>query len=461
MKKFLISAAAVAALATSAMAFSTTEVQNYKYDVNNSAPQAVKRSENDFGNALFYPYYSTLAGYKATIKVINTKDVPVVAKVVFYDRTNSEEVKDFNIYLSPKDEWIGTVAQDASGNVIITSTDDSAVVQDSFDPNSNLVQFASADNPMVTTFKLTSDGNVATNGYFEVIGLAEFNDSTTNLHDKAAIRQIYLTAAEAARDVDLNNLSMTNGVIDKTSGVLAPDINLTGNAVLKEVEHDALTGTLTLSSDSLKTNMLIKPIALDIYNDDQNTGLLYIPGEKANIADVAIDNNGTGFAKYKQTNVEDSLKNLTGNIKEVYVPYRNDEMYDANGNVLTALLATVPMKSILKDMSGSNVNCGLQSDYSLKMRLDIYNNTEDKAGSSAFSPYSTPYLTATKEVTFLSGFNAAIKQANDDFDNAFAEGFAVIKNTDTTANIPAVITEMKATNINGTYVTDWFTPAAK
>jgi opacity protein-like surface antigen len=116
MKKFLISAAAIAALATSAMAydvFPANELTKMTYanNVTATSGKALSESDSDQGSVLIYPhlFVGGSAGLTSKIRVINPSSNDVVAKLVIYDGKDSREVKDFNIYLSANDVWEGTL----------------------------------------------------------------------------------------------------------------------------------------------------------------------------------------------------------------------------------------------------------------------------------------------------------------------------------------------------------------
>ena len=76
---------------------------------------AVHVNPDGLGQVLLYPYYTTEAGWVTNIKVVNTTSQVKAVKVRFLEGMNSREVLDFNLYLSPFDEWAGAVVNTASG----------------------------------------------------------------------------------------------------------------------------------------------------------------------------------------------------------------------------------------------------------------------------------------------------------------------------------------------------------
>ena len=89
--------------------------------------QAINLAENGVGEFNYIPYFSVTKAQDEYINIVNTSNLTVAAKIVFRRGTDSVEVRDFNIILSPRDVWTGSISavKDASGAVtnakIITS----------------------------------------------------------------------------------------------------------------------------------------------------------------------------------------------------------------------------------------------------------------------------------------------------------------------------------------------------
>lgn len=70
---------------------------------------AVNVNPDGLGSALLYSLYTTEAGKNTSINVTNTTGDYKAVKVRFLEGLNSKEVLDFNLYLSPYDQWGATV----------------------------------------------------------------------------------------------------------------------------------------------------------------------------------------------------------------------------------------------------------------------------------------------------------------------------------------------------------------
>jgi hypothetical protein len=79
------------------------------------------------GEALVYPLYSAQNGNDTYIHVVNTTDGYKAVKVRMIEGENSQEVLDFNLYMSPKDHFAFAITADGEGAKLIT-TDNSCTV---------------------------------------------------------------------------------------------------------------------------------------------------------------------------------------------------------------------------------------------------------------------------------------------------------------------------------------------
>lgn len=68
-----------------------------------ASAHAVNVNQDGLGQVLLYPVYTTEEGNFTNIHVTNTTDRIKAVKVRFVEGMNSQEVLDFNLYLSPND----------------------------------------------------------------------------------------------------------------------------------------------------------------------------------------------------------------------------------------------------------------------------------------------------------------------------------------------------------------------
>lgn len=86
-----------------------------------ASAQAININQDGLGEVLLYSLYTTEEGNITNINVTNTTDKVKAVKVRFVEGQNSQEVLDFNLYLSPFDQWSGAVTQTDAGAKLITA----------------------------------------------------------------------------------------------------------------------------------------------------------------------------------------------------------------------------------------------------------------------------------------------------------------------------------------------------
>lgn len=87
-----------------------------------SAPaQAANIAQDGIGQVLLFPYYTVKNGWDSYVHLTNTSTTDtVLAKIRFREAKNSREVRDFNVILSPNDQWTAAVTVDGEGAKLVT-----------------------------------------------------------------------------------------------------------------------------------------------------------------------------------------------------------------------------------------------------------------------------------------------------------------------------------------------------
>lgn len=86
-----------------------------------ASAHAVSVNPQGLGEVLLYSLYTAEEGNITNINITNTTNVAKAVKVRFLEGQNSQEVLDFNLYLSPRDQWSGAVTATADGAMLITA----------------------------------------------------------------------------------------------------------------------------------------------------------------------------------------------------------------------------------------------------------------------------------------------------------------------------------------------------
>jgi hypothetical protein len=121
--------------------------------------QTVSRSET--GDLAIIPYYTVKDGVNTGMHIINTTESTQVVKVRLRRGTDSKDALDFNLVMSPRDEWTANIGAGGANGVLVTTNDTTCTVP----------EFPEGGAPMPFAY---SAG--ATEGYVEIIAMAQTID---------------------------------------------------------------------------------------------------------------------------------------------------------------------------------------------------------------------------------------------------------------------------------------------
>jgi len=119
---------------------------------------ATEVSKNEAGDLAIIPYYTVLEGKNTGMHIINTTDVTQVVKVRLRRGADSKDALDFNLVMSPRDEWTANIGPNDGGDGVVVTTNDTTCT---------VPEFPEGGAVMPTTF---AEG--AEEGYVEIIGMA-------------------------------------------------------------------------------------------------------------------------------------------------------------------------------------------------------------------------------------------------------------------------------------------------
>lgn len=142
------------------------------------AAQAVNLNPDGLGSVLVYPYYTVRAdangnAYNSLLSVVNTTGSVKAVKVRFLEGKNSQEVLDFNVFLSGKDVWTAAIVPSGAGGAMVVTEDNSCTIP----------KLAAAGQPFRNSLYALDGGGSSldrTNeGYVEIIEMTQYFDNTT------------------------------------------------------------------------------------------------------------------------------------------------------------------------------------------------------------------------------------------------------------------------------------------
>ena len=118
---------------------------------------ATEVSRSELGDLAIVPYYTVNNGFNTGVHIINTSDATQVVKFRLRRGADSKDALDFNLVMSPFDEWTGNITAGGDNGVIVETNDTTCTVP----------KFPAGGAPMPSTF-----AKGATEGYIEIIAMA-------------------------------------------------------------------------------------------------------------------------------------------------------------------------------------------------------------------------------------------------------------------------------------------------
>ena len=157
MKKSILSLAVAGAFVAAGTANATLELQ-----------------DDGIGQILLVPYFTTQNGNSTLLNIVNTDTVNGKAvKIRFRGGRDSDDIFDFQLFLSPGDVWTANISQSSGGASQLNTSDLSCTL-----PAASVLN----STPFVTGRLSTADqaGGVGTReGYIEIFNMADIPSGTT------------------------------------------------------------------------------------------------------------------------------------------------------------------------------------------------------------------------------------------------------------------------------------------
>lgn len=184
-------------------------------------------SEGGVGHMLLVPYFSAQNGNMTVLHIVNTDTVNGKAvKVRFRGAANSDDVMDFQVYMSPGDVWTGAVTAGADGIAQIQSADNTCSV-----PALGINAPKAFSTGRLNSAKSAAEkANGTREGYVEIFNMADIpsdkiytvgTTANTNSALYTAIKHVNGVApcsvAGSAAETTLFGIALTNYVAEDTA----------------------------------------------------------------------------------------------------------------------------------------------------------------------------------------------------------------------------------------------------
>lgn len=303
-----------------------------------ASAQAININQDGLGEVLLYSLYTTEEGNITNINITNTTDKVKAVKVRFVEGQNSQEVLDFNLYLSPFDQWSGAVTQTDTGAKLITA--DKSCTAPAIPANG--VEFRS--------FGYKGDGGEQSAkrtrvGHLEVIEMGVIDPAYVTPGGRS------LAAAATADHTKPGSAPADCGFVRAQfsgAGVWAAGALQTGFMLAPAVQAENLNGGLYGSADILNiegsTQISYDALAIDNFMTDRVQGPQSTHQVTGSV-DPSLNGGGNNFASFKSGVVAEyvnSASAVTALLMKESI--NNDYVLDAGRGSETNWVITFPTK---------------------------------------------------------------------------------------------------------------------
>ena len=232
--------------------------------------EAVSVNPDGMGQVLVFPYYNTNNSFQTSFNIRNTKNEYKAVKVRLRESKNSNDVLDFNVYMSPFDVFTFTVVPNGAGNPILQTVDKTCTFP----------AIPAAGQPLKGTVYKATTVEDAREGYVEIIEMGVIADA--NLVTDASV----VLAGESVKSGILHDATGTPKDCSVITKALSDNIWSRGGALSSDVPayHGAtspagfttpgggLAGTSILVDTANGAAFVADPVALTNYAEDQTAG---------------------------------------------------------------------------------------------------------------------------------------------------------------------------------------------
>lgn len=192
-----------------------------------SASAALSVAESGTGHMLLVPYYNAQNGNMTVFHVVNTDaDKGKAVKVRFRGASNSDDVLDFQVFMSPGDVWTAAVTQGSDGVAQLVTADGTCTLP----AISKNVPVSFVQDRLPASMSAADKANNTREGYVEIFNMADIDNAKT--YGTPATNAPLYTAIKHVNGVAPCTDSVLQGTLTteaSTPGLLPPTDGLTGS----------------------------------------------------------------------------------------------------------------------------------------------------------------------------------------------------------------------------------------
>ncbi len=228
---------------------------------------------NGTGQILLVPYFSTQGANTTMINITNTTTLGKAVKVRFRGASNSDDIFDFQVFMSPQDVWTASISQGADGKSKLSAGGDVSCTK----PEKAKVEGSFVTDRLDQTLSAAALAANTREGYVEILNMADIPNSTDTKSLSYAITHKDGKApctgdAWAAIDTNLANVAAY-----AAAGMTPPTEGLMANWTILNLDNATTFGgaATALKTDGIYGNLVYFPQKDISLSDASLTANLY------------------------------------------------------------------------------------------------------------------------------------------------------------------------------------------
>nr|WP_216293881.1 cell surface protein [Delftia acidovorans]MCA1068075.1 hypothetical protein [Delftia acidovorans] len=389
-------------------------------------------SEGGTGHNLVVPYFNAQNGNMTVLHLVNTDTQNGKAvKVRFRGAANSDDLMDFQVFLSPQDVWTAAVTQGADGILQLTSSDNTCTLPALTGKTANGIGTFKASTNRLNP-KLSTEGKAAgtREGYVEIFNMADIPNANVRGTESALYKTIkHNSSGVAACDSTVLNPAVLN--TDYTTeaaaagaGLATPTTGLMGDWYIMNVPQ---TTTFSGAATALTAVTAARAAA--------RGNFVLFPQKAASAAGSAVVNNVTADPLFRTGATVGTQKDSTGaitagsptapvitaglyDLPDMSTPYLAPATADTAPLVQAAALSNALATRSIMNQYANDASVSGKTDWVFSMPTRRYSVALDYKGSDttvpAVSVFSQGILGDGTTTAFFHSSNTEVTAARAD-----------------------------------------------
>lgn len=358
-----------------------------------SANAALYVQEDGVGHMLVVPYFTVQNGANTLINIVNTNQTTGKAvKVRFRSALDSDDIFDFQVFLSPGDVWTGSVSQAASGKAQMATTDKSCTR-----PSSVNQEFVTARLQATSTVSVEEQTR---EGYVEIFEMADIikdaQATSTSTSDQATSLYYQTKHVNGVAPCNANVLAGVGTVASLYEDLTAPTGDLLANWTIINVPQAAAYGGGATAIKASTTTRVVywdqNAVAVSAVNDTAAAGArLGADGSSTQVAGWSAD--GVLISDYGASGTFYAAANY--DFPDMSTPYETaTTSAAAQADALSSALMTASLTN--EYLTSSTV--GAATDWVISMPTRRYHVAGRGTSSDGVSTSTTGYYDPTDKL---------------------------------------------------------------